>query len=203
MPLGHPLKNDRMHWTLFRNDATEAVPPFGLVRITGTALVNGQNILTGAKPNDTFQRYYGVNAGGTVPAGKIGELTLSPYTIVRVESVTAGTGPFGAMNNQWGLEPNRPGFTSMGLHTNDRGLYLIEAVQEPVAVLTGVTDAQITAGGSGTVSIHFMASGTPSEYNVTGHLDWMHGSENISASKQVLLSWVDGQWLITGAECEA
>ena len=202
MPHGLVTIEDQVTWQLFRNDATEVVPPFAVLRITGVATVQGQQVLTVGKPNDTFTRYYAINAGGNVGVGKLGECTMSPACVVRTESVSGGTGSFGARSGQWGLEANRPGFTGIGLWTNTRGLYLLKAFQEPVSTLLGKTDAQIVADSAGTVSVHFQASGSASEYDVQGRLIWMHGSEAISANKQVLMQYIDGLWVITGAECE-
>ena len=193
---------DEVSWIVYRNDSGETVPPFGLLRLTGTAQVLNQHIVTATKPDSVFCRYYAVNGPASVSNGKMGECTLTPLAIVRTESVSSAGITYGAKSGQWGLEPNRPGFFSIGLRTITRGLYLVRAIQEPVCVLTGKTDAGIAADASGTVSVHFQSSGSPSEYDITAFLNWMHGSQLISANKQVLVQWVDGRWLITGAECE-
>lgn len=65
---------------------------------------------------------------------------------------------------------------------------------------TGVAGSGITAGSSGTVTIDGFTSVT-----VTAHLDKMHSSEDISASKQVGVTWFDYEqkWRVMNAECEA
>jgi len=69
-------------------------------------------------------------------------------------------------------------------------------------VKIGKADAEITADSSGTVSI--WRDGVDTGEDVTAELDWMHGSENISLGKEVLVTWFadEGIWRITGAECE-
>lgn len=74
-------------------------------------------------------------------------------------------------------------------------------------VKIGKADAAITFDSSGTVSIWKRnGSGTlvDTTENVTAHLDWMHGDENVSSGKEVLVAWFqdEGIWRIIGAECE-
>ena len=70
-------------------------------------------------------------------------------------------------------------------------------------VKVGVTDAEVTFGSTGTVSIHRNGSDT-SENIESVHLDHAHGDENISASKEVEITWFadEGLWRFTGADCE-
>ena len=79
-------------------------------------------------------------------------------------------------------------------------------IQFPVAdqgTLLGKPNATIAPGTSGTVTIWINGAATTA--TETGHLVWMHGGEQVSANKQVELTWVpvEGKWIITGAECES
>lgn len=69
--------------------------------------------------------------------------------------------------------------------------------------LKGKTDATITAGSSGTVSV--WRNGSDTSFNVTGYLNWMDGSEDISGDREVVLHYFEDEakWVITNAECEA
>lgn len=79
-------------------------------------------------------------------------------------------------------------------------------IQFPVAdqgTLLGKPNATIAPGTSGTVTIWINGAATTA--TETGYLVWMHGGEQVSASKQVELTWVpvEEKWIITGAECES
>lgn len=202
MPHGLSTYEDRTAWLKFRNDSGEVIPPFALLRITGLTLIQNQRVLTVNKPNDTFNRYYAVNGGAKVGIAKLGECTMSRVCLVRTEA-GAGLGTYGARSGQWGLEPSRPGFTSIATHGRSSQPNVVLAMQEPVSTLFGKTDAIITNDSSGTVSVHFSGSANPSEYNVSASLHWMNNGESVGASKEVMLQWIDGLWKITGAECEA
>ena len=71
-------------------------------------------------------------------------------------------------------------------------------------VKIGVAANNITAGGSGTINIWRNGVLTSPLETETAQLDWMHGSEDISQNKQVVITWFPDEsvWRITGAECE-
>lgn len=58
----------------------------------------------------------------------------------------------------------------------------------------------ISAGGSGTARLH--KAGADAGIDVTAHLDWAEGGEEVSSGKEVFVSWVGERFQITGAECE-
>ena len=66
----------------------------------------------------------------------------------------------------------------------------------------GKADSTISIDSSGTVSLWDAAADTTE--NVTAYLDWMHNDENVSAGKEVVVTWFphESKWRITGAECE-
>jgi hypothetical protein len=82
----------------------------------------------------------------------------------------------------------------------------LECVGESGLVRIGKTTGTITAGSSGTVNV--WTGSTAAETNpvvaLTAHLDWMHGSEDISSGKEVQVRYFTDaeKWRITGAECE-
>ena len=65
----------------------------------------------------------------------------------------------------------------------------------------------IAYDSSGEVEIQTNDSGTTDD-RVTAHLNWMHGNQSISESKECVIEWFadeddgDGQWVIVSAECE-
>lgn len=63
-------------------------------------------------------------------------------------------------------------------------------------------DSTITAGSSGTFSIY--EDGTDTTKNVTGHLDWAEGGEDMTSGKEAFLRFFHDrkEWVVIGAECE-
>ncbi len=73
-----------------------------------------------------------------------------------------------------------------------------------VRLKIGKADADILKDTSGTISIWNGDPLADSGDNETAHLDWMHGDEQVSAGKEVLIAWFadESKWRIIGAECE-
>lgn len=69
--------------------------------------------------------------------------------------------------------------------------------------LKAVADAAITYDSSGTVSV--WREGSDTGENLTAHLNWMHGDENIDSGSELLIEWFadEGKWIIVGADCGA
>lgn len=86
--------------------------------------------------------------------------------------------------------------------TGTKWAYVQLGCDRGVVELKAVADGAITAGSSGTVSVY--DGGSDSSYNVTAHLNWMHGSENVSSGKELLIRWFEDEakWVIVAAECE-
>ena len=190
---------------IIKNNSGEEMPPYGIGRVsavddTGTVL-----FWQVEKPSATFARLHAVNSSVAIAAGELGLGTYGPYTEVLYDDAdgTPGTGDsYGAKSGQWSIVKDRPGFTILGKNTLQAS-NTVKVIQEPITVLTGRADGNITFDSTGTVDIHFATSNVASEYEVTASLKWMHNDESITSGKEVLLNWVDGVWLIVGAECEA
>ena len=82
----------------------------------------------------------------------------------------------------------------------NRFLILPEPSKQTVKI--GVADADIGVGTTGTISI--WRSGFDTTEDVTAKLGWMAGTTQVSAGKEVLITWFADEsiWRITGAECE-
>lgn len=106
------------------------------------------------------------------------ELTLRPEGTARVLWRVGGTS-----GSEWAI-------VQIGVSAGNR-------------YLKGKADSTITAGSSGTVSV--WRGGSDTSYNVTGYLNWMHGSEDISSGKELVLCYFEDEakWVIVNAECEA
>ena len=75
-------------------------------------------------------------------------------------------------------------------------------VVRPQTVKIGKADSNIAVDATGTVSI--WRAGVDTTENETASLDWMAGTTQVSAGKEVMITWFadEGIWRITGAECE-
>ena len=81
--------------------------------------------------------------------------------------------------------------------------FLALASPSDQTVKIGKADADITVGSTGTISI--WRNGIDTGENIENvDLDWMAGATDVSAGKEVMITWFadEGLWRITGAECE-
>lgn len=78
---------------------------------------------------------------------------------------------------------------------------LVPKIEQGVKI--GKADADIAVGATGTISI--WRNGLDTSENEDARLDWMAGSDQVSAGKEVLITWFadEALWRITGAECES
>ena len=85
---------------------------------------------------------------------------------------------------------------------SDANWCLIQFPNFDTVELKGVTAEAIDFDGSGLVNV--WRDGANTTLQETAHLNWMHGSQNISSNKQVLMRWFtdENKWIIVGAECE-
>lgn len=139
------------HWLPFRNDSGETVPPYAVMRVTGTETVHGQTILTIGKPDGSNQNWYAINGPGQIAANSIAGCTLSPSAIIRVESGTPSNGDeWGPSSGNWGIGSSGSRFFIFGSKTSGRNLNLVEAVQTTSASKTfwGLTQSNWVDNGT-------------------------------------------------------
>lgn len=67
----------------------------------------------------------------------------------------------------------------------------------------GKTTSPVTAGSTGSVTLY--DKGVSTGATITAHLDWMHGSEDISSGKEVVVAYfaLEDRWRFIASECEA
>lgn len=194
-------------WLPFRNDSGETIPPHAVMRITGTSVIGDQSVLTVSKPNTTLERFYAINSAAAVASGRFGQATTGPPCMVRYDTaVTPAFGQsWGAKPSTWDLFPNRPGFSILGVLTNNRVpvVSLVHAVQEPITVIKCKPDANISNGGSGTASVWFNGTDS-SDFNITLFNDWADNGVIITAAKEVIARWFgdEQEWHVIERECE-
>ena len=142
-----------------------------------------------------------------IPAGEIGLAYISGYAPVTLNvdyanfdraDVSAGTSTK--------LEASWHGSAKIVWKESGTGTAIRAVIQfdTPREVsLLGVTNSEITVDSSGGVSVWVNGSDTGFDL-ATCHLDWMHGSQNISSGKEVIVKYFprDAKWRIIHAECE-
>lgn len=78
---------------------------------------------------------------------------------------------------------------------------LIQTQVNAALIRRAVTDATISANGSGLATIDIDGAGTDGT-QVTVYLDHAHGGEQVSSGKEIFIAWIVDRWVIFGAECE-
>lgn len=115
-----PAGNHRagVRWLSFRNDASEAVPPFGVLRITGveTNLIPQNAVLLAAKPNADNGTQYVFNGPTPVEPGGFGSCTVDfPLFAAFDDSEAPEVGDeWGAQNDSWLLHKGKTGYKING-----------------------------------------------------------------------------------------
>jgi hypothetical protein len=120
-------------WSPFQNVSGESIPAFAVMRVTGTAVINGMPAITCAKPNATSYNFYVINGPHDVQNGAYGQCTYGPSVVVRYNTGTSPTldAEWGAVNGSWLLGSGGTGFRVVGVidsaKFSDGGI--LEAIQ--------------------------------------------------------------------------
>lgn len=173
----------------FRNDSGATIPAHGLMRITGSTV---DGLITVAKPNDTFQRYYIANGPSPVDADEIG-IGFNDITDVLYE-LTDGTPAYGeswgAEDNNWKLRRGMSGATIIGAQAGLAKVYLTTVDNLAAIITTSMTDLE-----SGTVEVlqgdggeEVLSGQTVTAFNDTG--------ATLEVDDIVDLTWTNGVWYI-------
>lgn len=191
----------------FSNQSGENVPAYACMKITDAVVDAGSYVLQISKPDGTGGPFCfnGPNPV-PVPAGDESGRGQAFFGVVKA-SYSSGTP---AAGDVWG-----PASGSWDIiATGDPILEILGAIESDIALGTmggagvgrlfykAVADSAITDGSSGTVSI--WENGVDTGTNVTAHLNWVTGGEDISAGKELVIWWFDDEqkWVILIAECE-
>jgi hypothetical protein len=181
MPDGNWTPLDKCHWAPFVNATSEKIPPYAVLRITGTQTVKGRAYFRAGKPNSTVQDWYALNGAAAVAAGGIGECTFSPQAIAQYSgsSVSAGDN-IGPAANSWTLTNSgttADSFVYLGDRSSNRGLNLVEVVQISGSAAAQDTSADYAfAGRNGqtvtsgsTAEVQFDQTGAYGDTSISGN----------------------------------
>ena len=113
---------ERPRFLPVKNADSEACPPFGLIKVTGTDLTNGY--LTGTRPDTDDETDLLVNGPTPIPAGQAGSAVAGfPASAAYSQANDAGAAPavgevWGAKAGSWLLYRGRTGFRILGAGLN-------------------------------------------------------------------------------------
>jgi hypothetical protein len=152
----------------FLNNASETVPRWGIMRVTGAS---ANKYLTTAKPDATYRWLYLVNVDSDVAAGKSGwasYLTAQSfnfednYVLYDTGATPAYGEHWGPKSGEWKLFQHRPGFFILGGTTGSGSTARVVAIQMPPSEILIFNDSGSSkaAGASGTFSVYGGATGT-------------------------------------------
>lgn len=182
MPLGEYSELDKCHWVKFLNNSGETIPPYGVLRVTGTTTRNGQPFFTVAKPTSAKQKYYPINGAAAVGAGQVGECTFSPQAIAALASSPSVGTELGPVNNSWTLSTSGEGFYYFGTKANDRSLLLGEVVQ-----VASPTSSSTTEVKWGLCQANWVDNDPYCDYVVVKQCDDCTGANPVDPTLEVLL----------------
>lgn len=193
-----------MRWLEFRNDSSDVVPAFGIVRITGSITRRRQTVLKVDQPNTYGSQFlHAVNGPQEVSANKYGLCTLD-FPAIALYDDGDGTPAFGEAwgprDDSWKLRKSTGGFQVVGSPDTEASIVLVS--RSPMLSFLGKTDAAINKGNSGTVSIFAGALG--SESDTTVNMSGVYNRfANVASGKWVRCHWNhDAQkWELVSAEC--
>lgn len=145
---------------LFRNTSGEAIPAYGVMRVTGAESRAGVPCLTVGKPSSSFQRMYLVN--GRVGIGSASTsygfgswLNESDWVLYDTTDGTPSSGQvWGPVDGSWKLRRHYYGFHVIGnANTSASGSERVVALQQMVMNVIGKADSSISKGSAGPVSM--------------------------------------------------
>jgi hypothetical protein len=187
----------------FRNDSGETVPAYAVMRITGSATVDGTEHLTIEKPSYTFQRKYLVNLGSEVANGDTGTGTWfdeskTQYVLYDEADGTPAGEEWGAWPGQWSLKKERLGFT---LINGAAGRAI--GVQREIVSLLGKFYDELEQGGSAEFKIWMRYDGQKrdTQMMVTAWDWYLNKEETIAKNTQGELAWYSSKWHVRNAYC--
>jgi hypothetical protein len=189
----------------FRNDSSQTVPAYGVLRLTGLTVIEPGRVVLLADLPDAYGCQYraAVNGPAPVAQGKYGACARGAFipALYEVADGVPMVGErWGPRPGSWKLWKHTGGFAVVGVTRSSAGLVLVQ----PAAMLSllGKTDALHSRGAAGTVSIFAGPLGgeTDTLLNLTGVYNRFG---DVPAGKWVRCVWNDqgNDWELLAAEC--
>jgi hypothetical protein len=148
----------RKPWKRVKNSSQEVIPPFAVMRVVSSAIIDGEVVVTVAKPNTTFISEYLVNGPWAIGSGSSDEglaTDLSESGLVLFGTGTPAVGEeWGPEPSQWYLKKYRYGFRIKGSTYTFGDYTAVVGKQFAVCNFIGKADGNISAGSSGTLDLY-------------------------------------------------
>lgn len=187
----------------FRNDSGETVPAYGVMRVTGSAVIDGTFYILIGKPNNTFQRLYLVNGGSEVLNGATATGTWLNDTenvlYDQNDGTPAGENEWGAWPGQWSLRKGRLGFTMA--YGDGAGLGV--GIQREIVSVFGKLYDDLEQGGETDFRVWMKYDGQhrDTQMTLTVHDWYMNREEEMKKDTKAEVAWYSGEWRIRNAYC--
>ncbi len=190
----------------FRNDASEDIPAYACMRVTGLDTTSPRRVYTVTKPDTTFGRLYLFN-GPVVckySGSKRGTAQAMPIIRASYDTGTPANGEgWGPKPSQWTLAKSYPEVALVQGVDASRGFLV--AQWHPIDILIGKLAGSLSQGGSATMNVW---AGTANSEAVISSLtvtvyDWLmkSGATAIASGKKVVAKNINGNWYVIEAEC--
>lgn len=160
------------NWEIpFKNTSGETIPPFAVLRITGSQTIGGRAILEAQKPNTYGSQWsHYLNGPMEVENTKFGSCTNIFPALADFGTGSIAQGElWGPRNNSWLLQENTGGFRIIDA-APDSGLAIVD--RHPMMVFYGKFTGSVSKGSTGTVTVYWGGSSTSqtisSVYAVSG-----------------------------------
>lgn len=192
-------------WHEFRNESSETIPPFGVLRVTGVVVPEpGRVVLVGNQP-DTFgcQERGMLNGAVPVESGQYGVCTRTgpaagAYELADGEPAVGER--WGPRPGSWRLRRHTGGFVVWGVTNAAAGLVLVQP--QPMVSLLGKTDLPHLKNSTARISIWSGPLGF--EVDTQHDLPFVYNRYgDVPAGKWVRCAWNDqgNDWELVAAEC--
>jgi hypothetical protein len=192
----HPLFRAK-YPIIVKNGAGEEIPPCAVMRISSEDLVDGQRVITVAKPDSTFRRRYLVNspiaiANSSSAEGYAGYLGEGGYVYYN-SGTPALDEEWGATASQWYLTQNRPGFIVTAETTTFNSKNLVSARGYLVTQVLGKPNASHALDASGTINIYGGTPGSEASISQSVSAYYKTGPDALATTDFVTVGWLHGK----------
>lgn len=183
----------------FHNASGEAIPPFSVLKITGTSSRNGSKIYEVTKPDTTFERRYLISGPYITAIGGYGSANDGRFVDIEVDYTSAAKN-YGASPGSWKLVYQRYGFELIDTPTSSKSY---RAIHDPIDFVMGKATSSISAGSTGTMKIYVAPTTAGPWSDITVSHDFLDGGTAIASGDQLFCRWfgVSFGWRVVGANC--
>lgn len=211
----------------FKNTSAETIPPFSVMRVTGSVLEQNESVIQVAKPNadsETITPYSGFafNDGTPVAASGYGKCQLWYPALAVVNSSSVGLGtPVGPLDGSWelsALSKNARWYVSLDdvakahYKTSTRHTYFVLPEKSggelflttsTITAKTGSSSPWTPGSGSATQCEFYLDGSTVKvrTTSITGQTLRHMGDSDIASGRVVQAKLVKGYWLIDVDYC--